>query len=92
MLRNGLGGRRVVPWGQAFMSAWQQYGALLALSANAAWRLTSGMGGARIHASMLHELTVHSATTLMTSYRYGATHPEWFALAPDGSRGYGARG
>ena len=42
MLWNGLGGRAVVPWGQAFESAWQQY---------------------------------------------GATHPEWFALAPDGTRG-----
>jgi hypothetical protein len=26
MLRNGLGGRAVVPWGQAFMQSWAQYG------------------------------------------------------------------
>jgi hypothetical protein len=26
MLRNGLGGRDTVPWGQAFMSAWSEYG------------------------------------------------------------------
>lgn len=42
MLRNGLGGRSSVPWGQAFMSSWDQY---------------------------------------------GAAHPEWFALQPDGTRG-----
>jgi hypothetical protein len=42
MLRNGLGGRQSVPWGQAFMTSWQEY---------------------------------------------GATHPEWFALHPDGTRG-----
>eukprot|EP01043_Picozoa_sp_COSAG02_P021512 COSAG02_NODE_1094_length_14603_cov_40.760549_11_plen_932_part_00 len=27
MLRNGLGGQHVVPWGQAFMGAWEKYGA-----------------------------------------------------------------
>ena len=42
MLRNGLGGRETVPWGQAFEKAWG---------------------------------------------KYGATHPEWFALQADGSRG-----